>query len=186
MDEVKKAELANDALNNIANKNNLVNNNYGGNKGSNNGFNNTSNNFGNNNYGNNTGGYNNTNNTTQGNSVVSDFYFENKNTIEIGKQKYVYRVRCNLWDKGMDIHVALEHLRDIQNTVPTTNTTRVHTPSLISIYDAYEFYCKFYSTPNSNSNMKTKNFLVSKSYFEKFILENYSDNISENGILTFI
>lgn len=120
--------------------------------------------------------------------VISYFFPD----IEIGKQKYVYRIRCNLWDKGMDIHVALEQLRDIQNTVPTANNPRVHTPSLISIYDAYEFYCKFYSTPNSststNMNMttKTKNFLVSKSYFEKFIMENYSDIISENGILSFV
>jgi len=75
LDEDIKAVLANESLINKGN-------NYGGN----NGFSNTSNN-----YGNNTGGYINTNNQSQGVSGVSDFYFENKNTIEIGKQNFAQK-----------------------------------------------------------------------------------------------
>jgi len=138
MDEVKKAELANDALNNIANKNNLVNNNYGGNNGSNNGFNNTSNNFGNNNYGNNTGGYNNTNNTTQGNSVVSDFYFENKNTIEIGKQNFAQkwgnRPNVDQWRRKTSSTIAYKTNDPYENTLTryTTDSTNKSTTSIPS------------------------------------------------------
>ncbi len=88
MDEVKQAALANEALTNQGINNNFSNNsfgnNYGGNNGANNGFSNTSNNYGNNNT-----GY--TNNQSQDLSGVSDFYFENKNTVEIGKQNFAQK-----------------------------------------------------------------------------------------------
>jgi len=90
MDEVKQAALANEALTNQGNNNNFGNNglgnNYASNNGGNNGFSNTSNN-----YGNNSTGYNNTNNQSQGVMGVSDFYFENKNTVEIGKQNFAQK-----------------------------------------------------------------------------------------------
>ncbi len=90
MDEVKQAALANEALTNQGNNNNFGNNgfgnNYASNNGGNNGFSNTSNN-----YGSNTTGYNNTNNQSQGVMGVSDFYFENKNTVEIGKQNFAQK-----------------------------------------------------------------------------------------------
>ena len=89
MDEVKQAALANEALTNQGNNNNFGNNglgnNYASNNGGNNGFSNTSNNYGNNS----TGNY--TNNQSQGVSGVSDFYFENKNTVEIGKQNFTQK-----------------------------------------------------------------------------------------------
>lgn len=88
MDEVKQAALANEALTNQGINNNFSNNsfgnNYGGNNGANNGFSNTSNNYGNNNT-----GY--TNKQSQDLSGVSDFYFENKNTVEIGKQNFAQK-----------------------------------------------------------------------------------------------
>ncbi len=89
IDEVKQAALANEALTNKGNNNNFGNNgfgnNYGSNNGGNNGFSNNSNNYGNNS----TGNY--TNNQSQGVSGVSDFYFENKNTVEIGKQNFTQK-----------------------------------------------------------------------------------------------
>ncbi len=88
IDEDRKAELANEALNSMGNNTNFGNNsfgnNYGNNNGGNNGFSNTSN-YGNNNTGNNA------NNAAQGISGVSDFYFENKNTVEIGKQNFAQK-----------------------------------------------------------------------------------------------
>lgn len=88
IDEDRKAELANEALNSMGNntnfRNNTFGNNYGNNNGGNNGFSNTSN-YGNNNTGNNA------NNAVQGISGVSDFYFENKNTVEIGKQNFAQK-----------------------------------------------------------------------------------------------
>lgn len=88
IDEDRKAELANEALNSMGKNtnfgNNTFGNNYGNNNGGNNGFSNTSN-YGNNNTGNNA------NNAAQGISGVSDFYFENKNTVEIGKQNFAQK-----------------------------------------------------------------------------------------------
>ncbi len=84
MDEVKQAALANEALINKRN-NNSFGNNYGNNNGGNNGFSNTAKNYGNNNT-----SYN-ANNAAQGISGVSDFYFENKNTVEIGKQNFAQK-----------------------------------------------------------------------------------------------
>jgi len=90
IDEDKKAALANEALNSMGNNtnngNNSFGNNYGNNNGGNNGYNTTTNNFGNNNT-----AYNNTSNTGQGMSSASDFYFENKNTVEIGKQNFTQK-----------------------------------------------------------------------------------------------
>ena len=90
IDEDKKAALANEALNSMGNNtnngNNSFGNNYGNNNGGNNGYNTRTNNFGNNNT-----AYNNTSNTGQGMSGASDFYFENKNTVEIGKQNFTQK-----------------------------------------------------------------------------------------------
>jgi len=86
IDEDKKAALANEALNSMGNNTNNGNNSFGNNNGGNNGYNTTTNNFGNNNT-----AYNNTSNTGQGMSSASDFYFENKNTVEIGKQNFTQK-----------------------------------------------------------------------------------------------
>ena len=72
IDEDRKAELANEALNSMGNNNNFRNNGFG------------------NNYGNNNTGYN-LNNAAIGNSGINDFYFENKNTVEIGKQNFAQK-----------------------------------------------------------------------------------------------
>ena len=90
IDEIKQAALANESLTKQGNNNNFGNNgfgnNYASNNGDNNGFSNTSNN-----YGNNSTGYSNSNNQSQGVTGISDFYFENKNTVEIGKQNFVQK-----------------------------------------------------------------------------------------------
>jgi hypothetical protein len=90
MDEDNKAELANEALNSMAKNNNFGNNGFGNNYDNNNGGNNGFNNNSASNYGNNNADYT-SNNALQGNSGVSDFYFENKNTVEIGKQNFTQK-----------------------------------------------------------------------------------------------
>lgn len=96
--------------------------------------------------------------------------------VEIEKQKYIHRFRCNTWDKTLDIQVALQ---EMALSIKTTHPERIQTPALISIYDAYLFYCKFYSSPVKNSR-----FLVSKSYFDKYLMDQYGDYILEGGILS--
>jgi hypothetical protein len=118
--------------------------------------------------------------------VISYFFPE----IQIDKQKFVYGIRSILWDKSTDIQTALTQYK---SNIYDTYTIR-KTPVIISIYDIYLFYCRFYSNNNSsNSNNNSSNstkstsqqklFLVSKSYFEKYLMEKYGEYICENGVL---
>ena len=95
LDETKKITPMNEGMNQFSNGNIMGNNNFGNNYSGNTAFNNNINNFGNN-YSGNTGFDNNTNNnsfnnTLQGGSNQSDFYFENKATVEIGKQTFTQK-----------------------------------------------------------------------------------------------
>ena len=93
--------------------------------------------------------------------------------VEMENRKYIHRFRSTLWDKSLDIQVALQEL------AASLITTGNQTPALLSIYDAYLFYCKFYSSPS-----KKTPFLVSKTYFDKYMMENYNEYILEDGILS--
>jgi replication factor C subunit 1 len=93
--------------------------------------------------------------------------------IEIEKDKYICKIKCSLWDKQIDIQVALDNLKDTMRLKYYTeynnvsNYERVTSPidgRNISIYDAYNYYCRFFSTINGK-------LIVSKSYFEKYIME---------------
>ena len=83
--------------------------------------------------------------------------------LEIVKDKYIIHTRNVLWDKDVDIELALFNLRE-GNTAETNNRT-------ISLYNAYLYYCKFYSTHLIEA--KSKPLLVSKSYFERYVRAKY-------------
>jgi len=94
--------------------------------------------------------------------------------IEIEKDKYIYNIKCALWDKHSDVQMGLEQLKaQLQNkynesphpTIPKT---------IISIYDAYKFYCKFAMNLRNTTEQ-----IVSKSYFEKYVLENMEEYVLE-------
>ena len=127
------------------------------------------------------------------------YYFP---TVEIEKEKYVFQIRSTLWDKQLDIQTALcqmkEYLRD-------TNDTGIATGYSTSIYDAYVWYCKYYSessncskfsvesqTPlprgpedDALSRITDKHPLVSKSYFEKYVLENIDTYVVDDKYLSY-
>jgi hypothetical protein len=116
--------------------------------------------------------------------VISYFFPD----IQIDKQKYIYNIRSLLWDKRTDIQTAfIQYKFNIYDNIRKT-------PVIISIYDIYSFYCRFYSAKSSSSSSssssasssssQSKVLLVSKSYFEKYIMEKYGEYICENGILT--
>lgn len=86
---------------------------------------------------------------TQVLDLITHFYPE----VDIEGQKFVYKMRCKLWDKTMDIRLALESMRDY---VETTHMN-------LSIYDAYEMYCREGKT--------MQKIIVSKYFFEKYIFE---------------
>ena len=69
--------------------------------------------------------------------------------VEIELNKYIYKMRNTMWDKNLDIQMAMDDLKDKMDV------------SLVSAYDAYVHYCNYRSRPNS--------LLVSKQYFDKFM-----------------
>ncbi len=90
--------------------------------------------------------------------------------LEIVKDKYIIHKRNLLWDKDVDIELALSNLRE-GNTGSKT----------MSLYNAYLFYCKFYSSSQSNIHeTKTKPLLVNKSYFERYVRAKYGVYLDEN------
>ena len=85
--------------------------------------------------------------------------------LEISNGKYVMNVRNLLWDKDMDIEMALGQLKE--------NTES------ISLYESYQYYCKFYS---QNKEDKRKPLLVSKSFFEKYVRKQYGHHLNDDDI----
>ena len=90
----------------------------------------------------------------------------------------------------MDIQVALEnmkeHIRIQYNSIESHDTSSNPVYSNISIYDAYLYYCKFTTRASNialNELTTLQKQIVSKSYFEKYIFDNYSDYIIDNKCL---
>jgi hypothetical protein len=90
-------------------------------------------------------------------------YFPN---IEIENEKYISKIRCRLWDKQLDIQIALDKL--VEN-IRLSNQQSFN----YSIYDAYSFYCKQQNTIN-----------VSKSYFEKYIFDHFPQYVVDGKFLS--
>ena len=90
--------------------------------------------------------------------------------VEIENDKFLIGIRCSLWDKQLDIQTSIENLKETLRTRikkdPLFNTK-------LSVYETYEHYCKFTGATPCKP-------IVSKSYFEKYIFDNYSEYISNN------
>jgi hypothetical protein len=109
--------------------------------------------------------------------LISYYYPE----IEIEKDKYISKIRCSLWDKQMDIQMALESMKeDILSKLYREGGDHFERPISpilnISIYDAYEYYCKYYTSMQDKQN-------VNKSYFEKYIFENLNEYIIDSNFI---
>jgi len=98
--------------------------------------------------------------------------------IEIERDKFLAGIRCSLWDKQMDIQIAMDNLKEMfreNNAI----SGRAISPSInrnIAIYDAYLFYCKYYS------NLPDK--IVSKAYFEKYVFDNVANYIIDDKFIS--
>jgi hypothetical protein len=99
--------------------------------------------------------------------------------VEIERDKYISKWRCALWDKQLDIQVAVSQLKDAIREKHSGGTRSPQPTVNISIYDAYLFYCKYYSGEHMQSTLK-----VSKSYFEKYIFENFEEYIIDSKFLS--
>jgi len=105
--------------------------------------------------------------------------------VEIERDKFISRIKCSLWDKELDIQLALENMKhSLQNNsmMPISRTLSPSSSQNISIYDAYYFYCKYHSSLNHNNTVSNQ--IVSKSYFEKYIFENLSNYVVDSKFLS--
>ena len=110
-------------------------------------------------------------------NIISYYY----SMVEIEQDKYIHKICCNLWDKQIEIQIALDSLKkSIREKIE--NNSDINTPPVllnqynISFYDAYVYYCKYYS----NETTTPQHPIASKSYFEKYILENYNLYVLDN------
>ena len=90
-------------------------------------------------------------------NILSHFFPD----LEIDQGKYIYRMRSKLWDKQVDIMMAMENLRD-------------KTGSIGSVYDSYVHYCNYVGGTTTTDKKRRSSsgslivpMLVSKQYFEK-------------------
>lgn len=89
---------------------------------------------------------------------------------EIEDNKYINKIQCVIWNKKNEIQNALDIMRnDINNSGCLSN---------ISFYETYEYYCKKQKTTDIHS------MIVSKQYFEKYILENLREYIIDNSFIS--
>jgi len=79
--------------------------------------------------------------------------------VELLNEKYIPNIRCDLWDKPSDIDVSLDQLKHAYKA-------REDTP-FISFEDAYAHYCSTFSSK----------MIVSKAYFEKYVITTLKDYI---------
>jgi hypothetical protein len=113
-------------------------------------------------------------------------------SLEIERDKFIARIRCTLWDKQLDIQIALDDMKlYLQNEYMNSSDsqhTRVSSPAIyrnISVYDAYTYYCKYISTPSVPPLMTSRRRqIVSKAYFEKYIFDNYQEYIIDSKFIS--
>ena len=109
--------------------------------------------------------------------------------VEIEKEKYVYGVRCILWDKSLDIQTALEIQKETLRERARA-TDEPHSPYSTTLYDAYLEYCKYVKhrgewTPASETERGESCPIVSKSFFEKYVREHFGRYIFEENYLAY-
>ena len=89
--------------------------------------------------------------------------------VIIEDDKYLVNVGCKMWTKKAEIRSYLE-LFKVQCI---SNNLSIPQP----LYNAYEYYC-------SKCYESTERRAASKRYFEKFFIEEYTDYLDENGLIT--
>ena len=104
-------------------------------------------------------------------SKIVDILSYFKPELEIVDNKYVLQVRNILWDKDMDIEIALDTLKE------NTETATRSFPN-VTLYDAYLYYCKFH---HANLEDGKKPMLTSKSYFEKYVKHQYDSYLNHQN-----
>lgn len=101
--------------------------------------------------------------------------------VDIERDKYLAGIRCSMWDKQLDIHIALDSMKGMLRETHT-GTERSLSPSAnrnIAIYDAYIFYCKYYTNTSDAYHL-----IVSKAYFEKYIFDTHMQYVIDDKFMS--
>ena len=110
-------------------------------------------------------------NEKQMSDLITYFYPE----VEIEGDKYIYKMKNKMWDKQLDIQMAMEDLKDRLGCEGWRQVTE-H----VSLYDAYVHYSNYMNGSvtkgeeakkrrPSSGNMAAIRIIVSKQYFDRFI-----------------
>ena len=93
--------------------------------------------------------------------LIAHFYPD----TEIEGDKYIYKMQNTMWDKNLDIQMAMDDLRDKIGIVDMSLNV------FVSPYDAYVHYCNYVNRvrPRRPSNLDAVSLLVSKQYFDKIL-----------------
>ena len=124
------------------------------------------------------------------NTQILDLVGHFFSNVEIDKDRYLSGICSKLWDKHIDIQTALDNLRETMKNEYSSkqSNTRMHSPGIapnVSIYDTYNYYCKYHNTKQIHTNNTTPQIqVVSKVYFEKYIFDHYCEFIVDNKFLS--
>jgi hypothetical protein len=107
-------------------------------------------------------------------SKILDILSYYKAHIEIEDRKFIYRYKCLLWDKEMEIDQAIERMKRNYRINEIDSDSNSNSNIYPSIIDAYVFY--------SNEKIRTEQnpLIVSKLFFEQYVKNNYADFIMED------
>jgi hypothetical protein len=105
------------------------------------------------------------------------FYFYPNISIE--GQKYIYEVKCILWDKREDIILAIAKLKEDFSDKYKNGRVAFTGNMLITIYHAYKYYCKFAIEYHAGHEK-----IVSKSFFENFLLDYLRNYIVDDNYIS--
>ena len=103
--------------------------------------------------------------------LITYFYPE----VEIEGEKYIYKMKNRLWDKQLDIQMAMEDLKDRLGCEGWRQVL-----NQVSLYDAYVHYSNYMNGSvakgeegkkrrPSSGNMAAIRIIVSKQYFDRFM-----------------
>jgi hypothetical protein len=108
--------------------------------------------------------------------LIMDFY----PNVTIEGQKYIYDIRCKLWDKKEDIQFMMNKLReDLREKHKNISENQTDYSPIINICRAYKQYCKM-ATEYYSSHDK----IVSKSFFEDYVKEYIEEHIIEENCIS--
>jgi hypothetical protein len=89
-------------------------------------------------------------------------------TILVQGNKYIQGIRCSMWDKGGDIRDSITNMVELVDPI-------------VSFYDCYIHYCKYYTTTESTGILRQTRNIASKSYFEKYLIRHFPENIVDGS-----